>query len=473
MAFAGGWLHSSRKSILQTILVAVAIVIAFFIAVAFWLLHNPDRFLPDAIATIEQKTGLQVQVHHVSVTLFPLEIQLNGVEVKNPKPFPQGDFLNAPTIKARLKLGPLLHQHLAFRTVVLEHPTIDFISDPDGLWNFQNPAGLKKNPKQEGEKEDPKQQGQAATKPKKKQLRFSMGTISTLRIEHGELLGSALIDPADSPGPVILEVHDFSAKLRQFKLTALNRHSRSPAIGGKVQAPAARFGAIHLRNLHSRLRILPVQFTFKNFSAKTYRGRASGDLTLNFAEANTRFYTDLKVSGIGMPYLLREFHNKGPARLTGMMQADMTLSGTLEHTAHPFTGLQGGGQFSIAKGEFPTLAGNAKMAEMKKFRNDNAAHLPVSAFSKFTGDMEFKSDHIYSRRLEIDFYGIQVAGSGNVDEQTGKLDYRGSATIMQKQGFFTNLFAKWFKHADEKNGRLSFPVQVTGTLKKPVFAMTD
>lgn len=440
---------ASRRRVVATVLVAIAIVAAFLCAVAVWLLRNPDRFIPRVTAAVQKKTGLDIRIRGIGLSLFPLTIYLRGVTIQNPKPFPRGNFLIAPTIDATLQVGPLLHRQVAFRSVVLDHPTIDFISDPDGLWNFQNPSGRKDPPK--------------------RQPRFSMGSISSLSIQHGELLGSALIDPADTPGPVLMDVLDFSVKFRQIQLTA-PRNRPLATILGTLEAEAARFGDIHLRNLHSGLRILPAQLSFRNFHAKTYRGEASGDFTLDFSGKNTKFNTDLDVSGIGMPYLLREFQG-GPPKLTGMMRAKMTLAGDLKHTANPFEDIRGSGTFSIVKGEFPSLSANKSMAEMKRFRHGNAAGLPASAFSRFSGDMEFRSHRIYSRKMDIDFYGIDVNGSGNVEEQSGRLDYRGTATILKKQGFFTNVFAKLFKGANEKNGRLSFPIRLAGTLDKPTFAI--
>lgn len=445
MAVAAGAFVSRRRRVLRIALVATAVVTLSLIVVAAWLLRNPDRFLPHLIAEAQGKLGLQVEVRHISVSLFPLSFQLQDVEVKNPKPFPAGDFLKVPTIKGTLDFGALLHRQVAFRSIELDHPTFDFISDPDGLWNFQNPA-LLKNPRQ-------------------KQPRFSMGTIANLRIQHGEFLASALIDPADTPGPVLLEGHDFSAEFQQVDL-----RSFSATIVGEEHATAVRFGDIHLRDMQSQVRILPEQLTFKNFEAKTYRGETSGDFTFNFAGTDTKFNTNLKESGIGIQYLLGAF-TSGPSNMTGMMQANMTLTGTIEYTENPFTNIYGSGNFVITKGSFPSIAANKSAAKMKSFRNSSAAGVPISDFSRATGDMEFEKSSIYSRKIDIDFYGIDVAGAGHVNDASGRLDYHGAVTIDKKQGVFTNLYAKWFKGAHEKNGRLSFPIRLTGTLSKPDLTM--
>jgi hypothetical protein len=56
----------------------------------------------------------------------------------------------------------------------------------------------------------------------------------------------------------------------------------------------------------------------------------------------------------------------------------------------------------------------------------------------------------------------------NVDG-SNELDYQGIARITTKQGFFTNTFAR-FAGATVKDGLLSFPFKVSGTIDAPVFA---
>ncbi len=150
-----------------------------------------------------------------------------------------------------------------------------------------------------------------------------------------------------------------------------------------------------------------------------------------------------------------------------MMKANLKLAGEIEHTANPLAGTIGGGQFTIGKGEVPSLDHIKSMAEIKRFRSPSAAALPASAFSSFAGDMELKNHRIYSKEIGLHLYGIDVKGSGDVNEITGALNYKGSAVIMKKQGFFTSALAKLFKGAKEKEGQLTFPIRLTGTLQNP------
>ncbi|MEO6965942.1 MAG: AsmA family protein [Acidobacteriaceae bacterium] len=438
---------------LKIVSIALASAIIFLVAVGWYALHNPDRFLPRIKAEILNKTGLQVEIKHVSLRLLPmLAVRVYGLEVKNPKPFPPGDFLNVPSLEVTLELTPLLHRQIVIRTLALNGPTIDFISDPDGLWNFQNPASSKHQP------ED-----------------FSMGSVSDLQVRNGTLLGSNLIDPADTPGPVVLELRNVSGELKQTEFHSRGHSGLVHAIQGNLTAGKARFGVIHTSDLRSQVRISPRQLTFKNFNTTTYRGKASGDLSFYFGAKNTTFQSNMQVSGIGMPYLLAEFGaaSKREPKMTGMMQAKLGLTGQIEHSSNPLAEMHGAGNITIDHGELPSLNRNKSMKEMERFRSPGASSLPPSAFSSFAGDMELKNHRIYSRRIAIDFYGIDVDGSGSMSVAGGPLDYRGAATILKKQGFFTDTFARWFKGAKEKTGRLTFPIRLTGTLADPKFSVVD
>ncbi len=452
------WLSEQRligqrvDRITKGLKIGLAVVVCTILglwAVAWYTVRNPDRYLPQAIAYLQTKTGLQIEIHHAEVQLLPLSVRLYGVAVKNPKPFPPGYFLQAPEVDAAIPWMPLLHGKVAIRSLLVEKPIIHLISDPDGLWNYQNPSTARTQP-----------------------ARFSMGTISTVQIKNGTLYGSGLIDPTDAPGPVVLTVENFSGGVQQLNVDALKNHSPQASVVGSLTVESAIFGRIHLRNIQSQLQIEPAQFTFKSFTAKTYRGNAAGDFTFDFSGSRTRFNTDLRVSGVGINYLLAQFES-GPPKVTGMMEADMKLDGVIEHTANPLSGIHGTGHFTIRKGEFTGLNGSKSMAQMVRFRDPGTSSLPMAAFSSFSGDLDLNRERIFTRQIDVNFYGINVGGSGSVDELNSQLDYKGNATVQTKQGFFVSTFARMFKGADSQNGRLVFPIRVTGSLNNPKCAVVD
>ena len=441
-------MKSRIRSYLKIALVIFAGVVVVAIAAAWYWLHNPDRYLPMAITNAEKRTGLQITVRHLEIRYFPLRVRVYGLEVKNPKPFPERDFLRVPMLEASVEWTPLLAQRkIVIRSLVLHQPAVDFISDPDGLWNFQNPAGPKDQP-----------------------TRFSTGSIANLEVQDGVLMGSVLTEPRDRPGPVILELRNVNGDLKQIQFHPHGQGAPLQAIQGHLTASNAGFGSIHTRDLRSDVQIRPLELVFKNFQGKTYRGDAKGDFSFNFQGQKTTFHVKMHVTGVGMPYLLAEFEN-GPAKMTGMLEASLDAGGVIAYSANPLDDMYGTGMLTVRQGELPGLNQDPSMKEVERFREKDAAGKPPSAFSSFGGDMELKKQRMYSKRVAVDFYGIDVDVSGSMSLTGGPVHYQGTATIEKKQNILTTTFARWFKHGKEKNGRLEFPIKLTGTMANPDFSV--
>ena len=95
-----------------------------------------------------------------------------------------------------LDFWPLLRRKVVIRSVVLEDPEINLVSDPDGPWNFENP-----------ETENSKNT-------------FPLGIIDKVVIHRGSLIASNLL-PSDAAGPVFFEAHDITSELDSVDLAAI------------------------------------------------------------------------------------------------------------------------------------------------------------------------------------------------------------------------------------------------------------
>ena len=98
-----------RRSIVVVLIVSVIVVLTgAFVALVF---TNPDRYRSQVIAYLQNKTGKQIQIRRIGVSLFPtLSIRVYDFGVKNPAPFPPGYFLTVPTIDVEIDVGALLHR---------------------------------------------------------------------------------------------------------------------------------------------------------------------------------------------------------------------------------------------------------------------------------------------------------------------------------------------------------------------------
>jgi uncharacterized protein involved in outer membrane biogenesis len=444
---------SSRRSIA---VVLIASVIALAGAVVAFVFTNPDRYRPQVIAYLQDKTGKQLQIGRLGVSLLPtLSIRLYDFGVKNPAPFPPGYFLAAPTITAEIDAAALLHRRIVIKSVGLNDPVISVISDPDGLWNFENAAALK-----------------SAGQPDREPPQFSLGVISKVEIKGGTLSGSSLIDPSDRPGPIVLEFHNIAAQLKQVDFDAFTGPASSLVAEGDLKADSARFGSVLATNVRSHLRILPKQVFLNDLSVEAHGGRASGDFSFNLAGSKTKFSTNVQASGVDVAYLLAQFP-EGRGKMTGKMQATLKLEGEIEHSYNPLEGIRGSSHIIVRNGELPTLNQNENMIKMTRFRDPGSPSRASSSFSIFSADMNLANHRISSHQIDIAFYGIDLQCSGSLGVTGGGgLDYTGVANVLNGQGFFTNMMAR-MSGAKLEKGKLSFPIRIQGTLQSPIFSLVN
>src|SRR5580704_4182201 len=117
--------------------IAAILLLAFIFVVP--VLSNVDRYRPQVISYLQEKTGKQVEIGQLALTLFPVTIHIDHLGVKNPPIFPSGYVVQVARIDAELSVRALLHRQVVIKSLVLEDPVLNLTSDPDGPWNFENP----------------------------------------------------------------------------------------------------------------------------------------------------------------------------------------------------------------------------------------------------------------------------------------------------------------------------------------------
>jgi hypothetical protein len=125
---------------------------------------------------------------------------------------------------------------------------------------------------------------------------------------------------------------------------------------------------------------------------------------------------------------------------------------------------------TVKRGKVPSVAFNQDLMRLVHYNNLGPAKDNPSSFNRISTDLELANLRITSKTIDIDGYGVDVDASGSVNvDGSDEIDYQGMARITTKQGFFTNTFAR-FAGAKVKDGLLSFPFRVGGTIGAPAFA---
>jgi uncharacterized protein involved in outer membrane biogenesis len=404
-----------------------------------------DRYRPQVISYLQEKTGKQVEIGRLALTFFPVSMHIDNFGVKNPSIFPRGYVVQVARIDAELSIFALLHRRVVIKSLILEDPILNMTSDPDGPWNFENPQA------------------------KASQNAFPLGVISRVQIKRGHLIASNLL-PSDAAGPIFFEAHEISCDLEQVNMVGIINPSSSSMDGqGGLKAGLLRFGSVEIRNMESKLRLESRRVSFVNVKAEIYGGNAAGELSFDLSRKNASFKTDARLNGINVAQLLAAFPNGG-AKITGKMEGDVKLAGEIEHSLRPLARIHGAGHVTVRNGQMPSLKLNANLMKLAHFNDLGPAKNDPSSFNLITTDLELDNQRISSRVIDIDGYGVDVNGSGSVSVSgSDTLNYRGLAEITTKENFFTNSVAR-LSGATLKDGKLQFPFRIGGTIDNPVFA---
>jgi uncharacterized protein involved in outer membrane biogenesis len=252
----------------------------------------------------------------------------------------------------------------------------------------------------------------------------------------------------------------------------INPSSSSVDGQGTLKAGRLRFGSVHATNVNAKLRLEARQILFSDVTAQMYAGSVNGELVFKLSGKAPSFATKAQLHGIDMAHLLAAFGN-ARSMMTGKMAGDLTLVGDIEHSSHPLAGMRGVGHVTVRNGEVPSLELNANLMKLMHFNDLGPAKNDPSSFSFISTDLQLANLRIASTKIDVDGYGVDIDGSGSVSVSgSDQLDYRGTAQITTKQGFFTNTFGR-LSGGKLVDGKLTFPFRIKGTIQNPIFSKGD
>jgi uncharacterized protein involved in outer membrane biogenesis len=332
---------SRGRKIALGIVVALALVLLVLVIVVPMLV-DVDRYRPQVVALLEEQTGKPAQIGHLSLTVFPsVSIRVDDFKLGNPRGFPPGDFLDVRRISVVVDAGALWNRQVVIKSLQLDDPTINLLSDGRGHWNFEN------QPKNAVVK-----QTSAGTKPL-----FTLGTIGEVTVKGAHLTGADAVSP-EKAGPAYFEGRGLSTRLQQVDLNAFTAAGSGtlpsetnaptpsfaqfpslwgatilygappshPAAEGTLSADVLRFQQIEATSLKSKLRLFAKQAYFDDLSFNFCDGHAVGALSLNFGGANLRYATNARITGVDMAKLLQAFPGMA-GKMTGKMEGNAKIVG--------------------------------------------------------------------------------------------------------------------------------------------------
>lgn len=475
---------SKGKKIALGILIFIAVVVIALV-VAIPILIDIDRYRPQVIAHIQEETGKPAEIGKLSLTIFPtLTIRVDDFALGNPPGFPKGYLVKTRRISVVVDRDALWDRKVIIKSLELDHPVINLLSDIRGKWNFENPPKPKTAAKA------------AASDPSS----FTLGVISKVGISDADLTAANMM-ASGRPGPNFFEARNLAIDLEDVDINAfvgttaaslapqpdagmkagvtapLFRASiayaaepAKPAAHGTLKADSLRFSTLQATSVKTKLRLFPKQIYFDDLNFNLASGRANGSLMFNFAGQNPRYSTNARISGVDVAKLLEAFPD-ARGKMTGTMDGNMKLTGEVTHSPDPLAGMRGVGQLNIKNGQLPSLQLNKNLSTLARLSNLGAATGDPSSFSSMAADLNIAEGKITSNKVTIVGNGVDVDGTGILTlAGAGSLAYDGTAKIAAAQNPLTGLLAG-LSGATFADGKLSFPFGIGGSLQSPQFKL--
>jgi uncharacterized protein involved in outer membrane biogenesis len=473
---------SSRRKVIVTLgLLLVGVLAVLVIVIPKFV--DIDRYRPEVVAQIEQATGKKTEIGHLSLSLLPtLSIRVDEFGLANPPGFPEGYLLTARRIYGVLDAAALWQRQIVVKSLQLDQPVVHLLSDQQGRRNFDSPNSPGRLARASLESGSP----------------FSLGVISRIDINDGQLTDAALL-PSGQPGPIFFEADVIAAQLENVDLNAFTSPTReelrqttselreglgawesslayaaAPSTGsageGTFKAETLRFGEVRATSIKSGLRLGYRQVLFDDLRLEFYGGSALGNLSFNFAGPATRYSSEEQFHGVDLARLLAEFPT-ARGKITGTMEGHLSFEGEITHSEDPLAGKRGKGQVVVRNGQLPTLRLNSNLMLLTRLSNLGPAQGDPSSFSSISADLTLANDRVTSRNIKVVGNGVGIDAAGVLTlVGEGSLEYEGVAEVNAAQNDLTNMLAG-LSGAKLVDGKLSVPFTLGGTLDQPRFRL--
>jgi AsmA protein len=117
------------------------IVVLAIAAVVITLVYiDPNDYKGSIASKIKEETGRDIRIDgDINLSYYPwLGLDVEGINVGNAKGFGEQPFLQTKTVKARVKLLPLLRKELEMDTLILHGATINLAKNEKGVTNWDD-----------------------------------------------------------------------------------------------------------------------------------------------------------------------------------------------------------------------------------------------------------------------------------------------------------------------------------------------
>ncbi|MDE3179575.1 MAG: AsmA family protein [Acidobacteriota bacterium] len=462
------------KRIHKAVLIVVCVVVAFVIAVIIIAprIFKVDRYRPYVVSLIREKTGRQVAIGRLGLTVFPgVSIRVDDLAIANRSGFPAGNWLTVNRVDAQLEFGALWHHRIVIRSLDLSQPVLNLLSNTKGQWNYQMPAGAQGNA--DPPADDPPVPPIPAAKIKGADAPvFTLREIQSVSIKEGRMQVSSVL-PGGAIAPVSAEAEGIAGKFTDIDFTAAgaSQPNALPASAtGQLSVKTLRAIGLDAENITSPVDVSPMQVRLNDVKFDFYGGQGQSTVVINLIPQGENYTAQGSVSRVNAAQLLDSFPQMR-GQLTGTLNGKYAISKSSNPSRDPWAGVEGNGTLTILRGRLPKVRLDKTLLELAHVAQIKAASGDPSAFTSI--DVEWRVDRgvLTTRSVHMIGNGITVDGSGTIElNAPERLNYVGVAQLAAQTNPLTNIVAD-LSGASFANGKLSLPFTVGGTVHNPAFRL--
>src|SRR5487761_1179693 len=117
--------------------VVIAVIIVIVLVIPFFI--DANQFRPSIESAVSTGLTRKVQIGNIHLSVFSGGAAVDGISISDDPAFSNGPFLTAKSVKANVKLLPLIFsKRIEVDEFTIEQPEVTLLKNSKGTWNYSS-----------------------------------------------------------------------------------------------------------------------------------------------------------------------------------------------------------------------------------------------------------------------------------------------------------------------------------------------
>ncbi|MDH3353965.1 MAG: AsmA family protein, partial [Chromatiales bacterium] len=241
---------------------------------------------------------------------------------------------------------------------------------------------------------------------------------------------------------------------------------RTLDIDGSLRLGALQVMNLHTQNMVAKIRAKDGKIDLAPLSAELYQGKFGGEITIDVRKNIPVIKVKEKLTEVASGPLLKDLLGKDYVTGKALLNANITTKG--DRISQFKKGLNGTAELRFEDGavngiDIAQLIRDA-YAAYKKQPAAKSSNKPQTDFALLSASVKIKNGVVFNKDLSAKSPLLRIAGAGQADLVSEKIDYR------VKAGIVNTLEGQGGKSLSDLKG-LTIPLIIKGTFSEPKFSV--